>query len=208
MIRAAQGKPNRVPAADDFDQRTGMDTQTPVKIYKLDSLNANYVHGQGYSTLPAEEFKKALLLLPSKCRDYVFFDIGCGKGKEVFLATEAGFKKAIGVELSPMLVEIANRNRQKWRMANEIQFVTGDASEFVFEDHNSVVFLYHPFDEVVMKRLVGNLERCFRKSDVWVVYVSPVKRKCFEGWQLHADEGWAVVMNKKADQARAATAAG
>ena len=187
--RNLQGKPRPGYAADDFDQRTGMDTATPVKIYKLDSINGSYVHGQGYATLSAAAFQGAIELLPTSCRNYAFYDLGSGKGKAAFLANDAGFQSVIGVELSPMLVNIANSNRQKWPRPDEFRFVLADASQFVFEDRNSIVFLYHPFDALVTRKVVANIEKSFSNSEVWVVYVSPLHRKCFEGWNLYAEKG-------------------
>ena len=44
-----------------------------------------------------------------RIEEYTSLDLGCGKGRAVLLASELGFREAVGMELNARLTEIARR---------------------------------------------------------------------------------------------------
>src|SRR5215469_15049615 len=78
-----------------FDQLHGVDTSGFVPGYLLGST----VH-VGYGGAQPAIIRKALTVIPEpqQCR---FFDLGCGKGRPLLIATEFGFPAITGVEVSP-----------------------------------------------------------------------------------------------------------
>lgn len=88
-----------------------------------------------------------------------FVDLGAGMGRAVLLASEIGFKAAIGVELHPALVRTARKNVSIWRGAGmegaPIKIVHCDAVEFVLPAGPVLVFLFNPFAAPVLRRLLS-----------------------------------------------------
>jgi hypothetical protein len=79
-------------------------------------------------------------------------------GRAVLLASELGFKAAVGVELHPALAAIARRNARIWRAAGRerapMRIVEGDAVEFAPPEGPVLVFLFNPFGAPVLRRLL------------------------------------------------------
>lgn len=104
-----------------------------------------------------------------------FVDLGSGKGKACFYAARHGsFESVIGVEFSHPLVEVASSNRQRVREAARIRFERADASNWTLPDHNCLVFLFNPFDEVVLGRFLEHNHRHFLQHDTLLAYANDV----------------------------------
>lgn len=182
QLYATSGKLTYVPPPDDFDQTTGLDTGGIIHIYKLDSLNKNYTHAQGYQPILSVAFRKTLNMIPIDYAQFTFIDLGCGKGRALFLACEFGFKRIVGVELSPLLVQAAKQNLSKWHQPEAIEIVCADASQWEWPNENLVVFFYNPFDGKILSKVIENLRRSItaQRRDVWLIYFSPLYRKCLD----------------------------
>jgi 16S rRNA G966 N2-methylase RsmD len=180
LFRTVSGKPPYGFPLDDFDQRTGLETGGKVKIYKLDSVNGNYVHAQGYTPVQPEALSEALRALPIDLSTYTFVDLGCGKGRALFIASAHGMARAIGVEISASLVRVARENAAIWKYGSRIEIVCADASEWEWPPENVVVFLYNPFDSVILTKVLENLHSSFRAKprDAWLIYCSPIHAQC------------------------------
>lgn len=181
LLRAATGKPPYGFPPDDFDQKTGLRTARRVKIHKLDSVNGNYVHGQGYAPVSPAALTAALEAIPADVTQHTFVDLGCGKGRALFVASIFGIRRLIGVEISPTLVFKARENVAKWKNGNgsTIEIICADASEWPFPADNLVVFLYNPFDAVILKKVLSNLHESLQQKprDTWVIYCSASHRQ-------------------------------
>ena len=182
LLQTVKGKPPSGFPADDFDERTGLETAERVKIYKLDSVNENYVHGQGYAPVSPSALTEALRAIPEDLRKYIFVDLGCGKGRALFLASMLGIRRLIGVEISPTLVRIARENAAKWKSSSSIEIICADASEWAWPEENLIVFLYNPFDGVILTRALANLRKSISEipKDIWLIYCSASHRECFD----------------------------
>ncbi|NPA81239.1 MAG: hypothetical protein GXO31_01385 [Epsilonproteobacteria bacterium] len=104
----------------------------------------------------------------------VFIDYGSGKGLPLIIAQKHGFKKVIGVEFAKELCEVSIENMKKMNIKN-YEILNMDAAEYDPPIDTSFVFLFNPFDEVVMqkvaKKITADKERYIR--DVYVVYLNP-----------------------------------
>lgn len=82
------------------------------------------------------------------------------------MASEYPFRRCLGVEIAPDLVEIARSNIRSYcnpdRCCADLSTIEGDAADFAFPERPSVVFLFNPFSHAVMARVAGNLERSYR----------------------------------------------
>ena len=101
----------------------------------------------------------------SLARDATFVDIGSGKGRVVMLAAMRSFREVVGVELSPVLHEIALRNldivRTTGALSSQARLMLGDATELAVPQGPLIAYLYHPFREsiaaLVIDRIVASI---------------------------------------------------
>jgi hypothetical protein len=123
--------------------------------------------------------------------DYVFVDVGSGKGRVILIASDWPFKRVVGVELSRELHEKALENIRNRRgsapKCGGIETVSGDATQFPLPNGPVCLFLHNPFRlEQVMEKFLSNVERCWRESPrpIWVLYLNPILDSVFEKFPL------------------------
>jgi hypothetical protein len=97
---------------------------------------------------------------------FTFVDIGAGKGRIVLTASTYPFTSVIGVEHSPSLCQVANKNLEKCRFlrrrAKSTQIIECDATEFAIPGTPCVFFFYNPFDYNTMNLVITNIVRSYR----------------------------------------------
>jgi len=102
----------------------------------------------------------------------IFVDIGSGKGKAcLYFFLKGFFVKYIGVEFSPPLVLVANRNKKILR-ADAVSFVEGDASRYYLPDEDCFVFLFNPFGPVILREFVMNNIEHFKTRRSIIAYAN------------------------------------
>jgi len=103
-----------------------------------------------------------------------FLDYGSGKGLPMIIAQRRGFKKVIGVEFAKELCEVCIENMEKMKIKN-YEVLNMDAADYIPPKEVTLIFLFNPFDEVVMgevaKKIVSQKERYL--YDVYIVYLNP-----------------------------------
>ncbi len=170
-----------------FDQEFGVDTSGPLGLLDLEVEDEAYQYAFGYqATLPGA-FRRLLSKLPIRHQDFIFIDLGSGKGRTLLLASELPFKKIIGVELSPRLHRIAQENIRKYRsttqQCQEIEAVCLNAAAYPIPAEPAVIYLYNPFKEVVMLRVLENLRLSLQAHprEVFILYCNPVLDDLLDG---------------------------
>lgn len=102
-----------------------------------------------------------------------FMDIGCGKGQILIMAVMNEMVKIGGIEWNADIAEVCRNNMKELNILADI--ITGDATEYKDMDGYSIFFLYNPFGEKgvrkVMKNILESRER--RNRDIFVVYGNP-----------------------------------
>ena len=133
-----------------------------------------------YDPIDPEKFQRTAGSLALRHEDFIFIDFGSGKGKSVLLAAELPFKKIIGVEFSPDLYQIAQRNLQTYQNPNQkcknIELVCMDAAVFPIPQEPAVLFMFNPFGKEVMARVIENVRQSYEAHprELYVVYATPV----------------------------------
>jgi len=104
-----------------------------------------------------------------------FVDYGCGKGRAMLIAARYGFPAVTGVELSPHLCRVAERNIELFRRhapATRFEVICGDVGEYDVRDSDSAFYFYDPFDdetiELCLDRIAASLAR--RPRRIAVIY--------------------------------------
>jgi len=169
-----------------FDLKYGTDTSGIIESGALDIPEEAALHAVRYQTAIVEVFNKILSTLPLEDHNYVFVDLGSGKGRSLLLASQYPFKEIIGVELSPALHMTACENIRIYKdpaqRCHLIRSICDDATDFALPDEYLVFYLFNPFDDKVMRRVVSNIEQSFRCKPrmMYIAYLKPVCRKLWD----------------------------
>jgi SAM-dependent methyltransferase len=113
-------------------------------------------------------------------RDFIFLDLGSGKGRALLMASDYPFRRILGVELLPTLHDLAQENIGKYSSVSQkcftLQSICGDATEFSFPSEPVVLYLFNPFPEAGLRRVIANLEQSLRDHPrpVYVLYHNPL----------------------------------
>lgn len=183
-----------------FDRRYGTDTSgfaSANELPRSENAPSNDPYwGSHYWGSQPSMVRAAIAALPSQ-QTFTFIDMGCGKGRALIVASEFYFRDIVGVELSPTLAKIARKNAQivKARFPDRTGIVIkeGDACAFQIPSGNIVVYLYNPFSEEILSKVIAALGAAIatEQREVYVVYMypsfsgcidaSPVFKRFFEG---------------------------
>jgi predicted RNA methylase len=109
-------------------------------------------------------------------QDFTFVDLGSGKGRVLLMAADYPFRKIIGVEFMPELDRAAQENIAKYpserRQCRQIESICMDARDFQFSDGPLVVYLFNPFSESTLARVLENLRRSAEQAPrpIYIAY--------------------------------------
>lgn len=162
-----------------FERRHGFQFQGIIAHEHLKADKPiSLAHATAYQPIPCWVLRKFFEEAAKTGRVFQsFVDIGSGKGKAcLYAALRARFKTVLGIEFSRELIDIAERNREKCG-ASTVQFLNEDAMDFVLPAGNSLVFIYNPFDEIVLERFVTNNLEHFRQYGSVIAYANDFHRE-------------------------------
>lgn len=117
--------------------------------------------------------------LPIDHSQYVFVDVGSGKGRPLLIASEFPFQAVKGVERDRKLhaKALANINscRRIKRRAGSVESVCTDATQFEFPLAPLVLYFFNPFGRNVMERIMSSLAESLNSHprDVFIVMFNP-----------------------------------
>jgi SAM-dependent methyltransferase len=120
-------------------------------------------------------------------QDFTFVDLGSGKGRTLLMAADYAFRSIVGVELLPALHRAAQDNLSKYRSESQkcfaIESICADATIFPFPDEPTLLFLFNPFPESGLRRVIANLEQSLREHPrkVYVLYHNPLLESVLSG---------------------------
>jgi len=111
-------------------------------------------------------------IIDKKIDRELFIDLGSGKGATLIHSLSFGFKKSIGIEFAKELHEVAEENIKKLN-AKAATSLLEDAATYKFPKETSIIFMFNPFDKVVMKKAVENIKNSHFKNSPYIIYVNP-----------------------------------
>jgi len=135
-------------------------------------------HGTALVSTSKEFFKKVFEdleeVIGKKVEKNVFLDYGSGKGGAIIQAKNAGFKKTIGIEFAKELDEVAKENIKKLGLSG-VESYFQDATTYKPPLDISIIYLFNPFDKVVMEMVAKNINSLKDefKNDVYIIYGNP-----------------------------------
>ena len=133
-----------------------------------------------YVTLPYAAIFFVLKRLEMRPTD-VFFDIGCGKGRVLLVATRFKLTKIVGVELSPGLADQTRANIAKQSNVLSNTAVLNAAAQDVDLREGNVFFLYNPFGPDTFRAFLRSLGQslCSAPRQIKIAYVRPCHEDVF-----------------------------
>ncbi len=165
----------------DFDWEHRVNTSSAALSWRDRLLGAFH---SPYQPTEAALFHEMLEALRQQCHcdfhDFVFIDLGSGKGRTLLMASAYPLRRVVGVELLPALHQIAEENLRHYRSESQqcfaLESICADAAEFVFPAEPTVLYLFNPFPEAGLGRVISNLEQSLRANPrpVYLLYHNPL----------------------------------
>ena len=162
-----------------YDTKYGVDTGGQIHLTELSIKSPNSEHGQRYEGSDPDVFDRMMKYLPISHKEFTFIDFGSGKGRALLLASDYPFKEIIGIEFSPQLHAVAERNIGVYtnpeRKCTMIQSICVDATTYRLPSGKLVLFMANPFNEPVMSRVLESLRQSLASEsrEVFIIYTNP-----------------------------------
>ena len=159
-----------------FDRRFRVDTLETTSDRALPAIP----FGIRYAPTKVKRLKKIFGELRVSYQDFIFLDVGSGKGRALLVASEFPFKRIIGVEFLADLHSIAQKNIRTYRSTTQkcsaIDLHCCDAKVYRMPNENTVLFLNNPFEHPIVSRLMINVRESLQNHPrkVYLVYHNPV----------------------------------
>jgi hypothetical protein len=158
----------------DYDFDHGVDTTWATVT--LRTRVRELLSGARYQPSEPELFHKILTSLPVKPDGFTFIDLGSGKGRTLLMASDYPFARIIGVELLDELDAIATSNIARYQGEQQkcfsLESHAGDAREFAFPAEPTVLYLFNPFPEHVLRAVLASLRASLTEAPrtAYVIY--------------------------------------
>jgi len=174
-----KGWPNfDVGRRDEFDRKLGVETAILVRLPETESKNHSCGRGYQASDISLVEWALALSGVPFERTTFV--DIGCGKGRVLILASRKPFKRIIGFDYSPDLLNTCRKNLKHLGLEERCETDLGDAVSFVFPEGELMLFLYNPFDSPLFEAVLERIRSI--KDPVTIAYLGPERNSLACPW--------------------------
>ena len=150
-----------------YEKRFGIKT---AKIKKSNSIE--FFHYQGASYQQLIRILTDLFPLTKECD---FVDIGCGKGRAIFVAESTGYNHLTGFELDDSLLLEALENLKIYplkRKESQIEFKHANALNYSYKNARTLYFLFNPFNEDVLRKVIHKIKK-ESASETWFIYMNP-----------------------------------
>lgn len=144
-----------------------------LKNVSTDDLNLSPARTHEYSNSGGLHLETVLRSLNITSRDTIV-DLGSGKGGALITFAKYPFAKITGVELSPELAAIAEKNLKKLGITN-VKTVVSDAADFTDLDMYNYFYFFNPFPRAVMNAVIQNITASLHKRPrkLIIIYFNP-----------------------------------
>ena len=182
-----------------FDRQFSVETAGTEEPAFLTADSKLRAHARAYEPVTEQIMRSLLEMLPAlELSDFLFVDLGSGKGRALFVAASYPFRQIIGVEYSSELHEVAQRNVLTYRNPAQkcfnIKPVLADATSFGLPWYPTVCFMNNPYDESLITVTAQHLDRSVRSAPrpFFLLYINSYHTApidALQGWSRLRD-GW------------------
>jgi SAM-dependent methyltransferase len=157
---------------------TGIDELTDLEELGIDIDHATIYMPASYTLL-----EQCLSVIPNHHKKH-FVDIGCGKARALCVAAHFGYGKVTGIEFSKKLCQAATENivfTKKVFPALQAKIINNDAFYFDISKDVDCIFLFNPFDDVILSGVIDNINESIDEypRTVYIIYFNPVYKEMF-----------------------------
>ncbi len=162
-----------------FDRKYKTDTCSWVTLDEMNIVGNSKEHAELYQATRVVQLRKLFRKLKIP-KGKVFVDLGCGKGRVLLIASEFDFSEARGIEFSSILSEIAQKNatlyKTKTKTKTKFSIIHSDVIDYDFSDDEEVIFLFNPFDDYILQRVIQKLKDSLKRRNrkVLIIYRNAV----------------------------------
>ena len=171
-----------------YDNKLGIETDA--QLVSKDNLSL-YKDAVIYQPTPYHKLEKMIDYL-NLGPDDIFIDLGCGKGRVIFLVATQKLKKVMGLELKKELVDIAKLNLDNLKLNNTpIEIINADAATYDNSKDITVFFMFNPFGSATLTRVIDNIKNTLIANPriIRIVYYVPAYRNLFDNQNWLVSEG-------------------
>lgn len=167
----------------DYDFENGVDTTWAT--VSLGTRFRELLSGGQYQPSDPDLFDRILEALPSRAEDLTFVDLGSGKGRALLMASNHPFRRIVGIELLKELNDVALVNIGRYsnplQKCFNIESILADARGFAFPPEPTVLYLFNPFPEHVLREVLANLRGSLRSKprETFLIYHNLVHDSIF-----------------------------
>ncbi len=168
------------------EKKYGLDTTGADELEHLEKAGIDISHATIYMPASYDVLEKVFSREEvTRCRSLL--DIGCGKGRVMAVAAHHGFRKIRGIEISPKLSEEARENMdiaEKKFPGLSWEIFNNDAFYFNIPPDVDCIFLFNPFDEVIMSGVAENIAISFEEHprNLTIIYLNPLHQEIFKAY--------------------------
>lgn len=165
------------------EKKYGINTTGADELKSLKKKGIDISHATLYMPVSYQLIEEALKQIPAENKNQ-FFDIGCGKGRAMCVAAHAGFRKISGVDFSKEFCNAATDNliaTKETFPAMNYSVIESDAAITPIPTDVDCIFLFNPFDEEIMKKVMQHINDSIRKEPrkINVIYANPLCKNLF-----------------------------
>lgn len=148
-----------------FDLRYGVETRQVVELADMSLPPESRDQVKRYQGSHVAELRRALRQCELDLRGYRFLDLGCGKGRALFLASLCGFERCLGIEIEPNLCQICRSNisafcQRTGKAESCFELFEGDVLDYQLDSGPNLFYLFNPFK----LELVGQVAEQLKKT--------------------------------------------
>jgi hypothetical protein len=162
-----------------FDLSKGVETSEIANLEDL-TLLGNRRDANRYVPVRPSTAQCILRDLPIRdAAEYVFIDLGSGKGRMLLIAAEHPFREVQGIEFALELHRQAEANieryRSRKRRCSRVRSLAMNIADYAFPEENLVIYLFNSFGQDVMEQMLKRLQKSLRDHprDVIIVMLFP-----------------------------------
>ncbi len=146
---------------------------TPMQIENFTSDNSCKQNAGAFMTVWLLNIKRIIQSSQINPQDFHLLDVGCGKAiSTIYFKSQYNFKSVSGFDFEQSLLNIAQKNLQCSNFERDIQLFNANANTFLLEDKKWFLFMFNPFDEVVMETFIKNNIEILKKTNSVIGYAN------------------------------------
>jgi len=163
------------------EKKYGITTTGADELKSLEAKGIDTEHATIYMPVSYDILETVFEQVPAGANQH-FLDIGCGKGRAMCVAAHKGFTSLTGIDFSKEFCAAAAANlsitRQKFP-GLRYSVINNDAFYFEIPPDVDVIFMFNPFDEIIMDGVAENILESFEMQPrkITLIYANPLHKE-------------------------------